>query len=160
MEKVNTPRYRLFAIEDNSAQLRLMQEAIIEAGLNEMVDLDYAFNGEEACAYLDALKLSGDHLDLVLTDLNLPRISGKQILKKIKRDEELKYIPVIILTNSGYRQDMIDCYRLGADGYVQKPADFMQLVDFFISVRKSIDVCSKLSICYIEKAYDELKMTG
>lgn len=66
--------------------------------------------------------------------------------------------PVIIVTNSDYKKDMIECYRLGADGYMQKPADFKKLVDFFISIKKSIEVKNKLSIYFIEKMYDELRM--
>jgi YesN/AraC family two-component response regulator len=53
---------------------------------------------------------------------------------------------------------MIECYRLRADGYLQKPADFKKLVDFFISVKQSIEVKQKLSIYYIEKVYDELAL--
>jgi len=65
---------------------------------------------------------------------------------------------VIVVTNSDYKRDMIECYRLRADGYLQKPADFKKLVDFFISIKESIKVKQRLSIFYIEKVYDELRM--
>jgi CheY-like chemotaxis protein len=78
------------------------------------------------------------------------------VLEKIKTDPDLEYTPVIVVTNSDYKKDMIDCYRLGANGYLQKPADFKKLVDFFVSVKKSIEVKNKLSIYFIEKIYDEL----
>lgn len=152
------PSYRLFLVEDSPAEVRLVKEAIYEAGLSDMVDMEYAYDGEEACDTLDAIKLSGKKFDLVLLDLNLPKVSGKEVLEKIKSDPELESMPVIIVTNSDYKKDMIECYQLGADGYLQKPADFKKLVDFFISIRQSIEVRHKLSIYYIEKQYYELGM--
>ncbi len=149
--------YRLFLVEDSPAETRLIQEAILEAELKEMVELEYAYDGEEACQVLDEAKLGGKKFDLVLLDLNMPKITGKEVLEKIKSDPELESTPVIIVTNSDYKKDMIDCYRLGADGYLQKPADFKKLVDFFVSIRRSIDTRHKLSIYFIEKEYDVLK---
>jgi len=153
-----TEPYRLFLVEDNPAEVRLMQEAIKEAGLHDDVELEYAYDGEEACETLDTSKIIGKRYDLVLLDLNMPKVTGKEVLEKIKTDAELESTPVIIVTNSDYKKDMIECYRLRADGYLQKPADFKKLVDFFISVKKSIEVRNKLSIYYIEKTYDELRM--
>jgi CheY-like chemotaxis protein len=148
--------YHLFLIEDNPAEVRLIQEAIKEAELTEMIDLTFAYDGEEACETLDTFKLIGKKFDLVLLDLNMPKVSGKEVLEKIKTDPELESTPVIIVTNSDYKKDMIECYKTGADGYLQKPADFKKLVDFFTSVKRSIEVRNKLSIFYIEKVYDEL----
>ncbi|MCS6934322.1 MAG: response regulator [Chitinophagales bacterium] len=150
--------YRLFVIEDNPAEVRLMQEAIKEASLNELVTLEYAYDGEEACEVLDTAKIIGKNFDLVLLDLNMPRVTGKEVLEKIKTDPDLETTPVIVVTNSDYKKDMIECYRLRADGYLQKPADFKKLVDFFVSVKRSITERNKLSIYYIEKVYDELRM--
>jgi two-component system, chemotaxis family, response regulator Rcp1 len=152
--------YRLFLIEDNPAEVRLIQEAIKEAELSDILELSYAYDGEEACETLDTSKIIGKKFDLVLLDLNMPRITGKEVLEKIKSDLELNSIPVIIVTNSDYKKDMIECYRLGADGYLQKPSDFKKLVDFFISVKSSIEVKNKLSIYYIEKTYDELALAS
>ena len=145
--------YRLFLVEDNIAEVRLIQEAINEALLTQMVELEYAFDGEEACDMLDANKTAVKKFDMVLLDLNMPKISGKEVLSKIKTDDELSALPVIVLTNSDYKKDMIDCYKLGADGFMQKPADFKKLVDFFISIKRSIEVRNKLSIYFIEKEY-------
>ncbi|MCW5907705.1 MAG: response regulator [Chitinophagales bacterium] len=149
----STGRYNFFLIEDNPAEVRLIQEAIKEAGLEDVVDLDFAYDGEEACETLDTVKLINKSIDLVLLDLNMPKVTGKEVLEKIKTDPELENIPVIVVTNSDYKKDMIECYRLGANGYMQKPADFKKLVDFFVSVKKSIEVRNKLSIYYIEKEY-------
>ena len=152
--------YRLFLVEDNPAEVRLIKEAIKEALLSEVLELSYAYDGEEACEMLDTAKILGKKFDLVLLDLNMPRVTGKEVLEKIKTDPELSGVPVIIVTNSDYKKDMIECYRLGADGYLQKPADFKKLVDFFISVKSSIEVKNKLSIYYIEKTYDELALAS
>lgn len=150
--------YRLFLIEDNPAEVRLIQEAIKEAGLHDDLELEYAYDGEEACELLDTSKLINKQYDLVLLDLNMPKVTGREVLEKIKTDTELENTPVIIVTNSDYKKDMIECYRMRADGYLQKPADFKKLVDFFISVKESIKVKNKLSIYYIEKVYDELRL--
>lgn len=154
----STQPYRLFLVEDSPAEVRLIQEAINEAELTEMVELEYAYDGEEACDMLDIAKVTGKKIDLVLLDLNLPKITGKEVLQKIKTDPELETLPVIIVTNSDYKKDMIECYQLGADGYLHKPADFKKLVDFFISIKKSIEIRHKLSIYFIEKQYYELGM--
>ncbi len=151
--------YNFFIVEDNPAEVRLIQEAIKEAGLQDIVELEYAYDGEEACEYIDTAKLINKPINLVLLDLNMPKISGKEVLEKIKSDPEMEHVPVIVVTNSDYKKDMIECYRLGADGYMQKPADFKKLVDFFFSVKKSIEVRNKLSIYYIEKEYyDDYKV--
>jgi CheY-like chemotaxis protein len=151
-----TSPYRLFLIEDNPAEVRLIQEAIKEAELEDMLELHFAYDGEEACEALDTSKIIDKKFDLVLLDLNMPKVTGKEVLEKIKTDPDLENTPVIVVTNSDYKKDMIECYRLRADGYFQKPADFKKLVDFFISVKRSIEVKHKLSIYYIEKVYDEL----
>ena len=150
--------YKLFVIEDNPAEVRLMQEAIKEAGLSDIVELEYASDGEEACEHLDTCKILGKQIDLVLLDLNMPKVSGKEVLEKIKSDPDLESTPVIVVTNSDYKKDMIEWYRLRADGYLQKPAVFKKLVDFFVSVKRSIEEKNKLSIYYIEKVYYELRL--
>ncbi|HWB64121.1 MAG TPA: response regulator [Chitinophagales bacterium] len=148
--------YHLLLVEDNPAEVRLMQEAIKEAGLTDDLELSYAYDGEEACEALDTSKILNKRFDLVLLDLNMPKVTGKEVLERVKTDPDLETTPVIVVTNSDYKKDMIECYRLRADGYLQKPADFKKLVDFFVSVKRSIEVKNKLSIYYIEKVYDEL----
>ena len=150
--------YNLFIVEDNPAEVRLMQEAIKEADLSHLIDLDYAYDGEEACEKVDTARIIGKQYHLVLLDLNMPKVSGKEVLEKIKSDPDTERTPVFIVTNSDYRKDMVECYRLGADGCLQKPADFKKLVDFFISVKSSITVNQRLSILHIEKMYDELSL--
>ena len=62
------------------------------------------------------------------------------------------------MTNSDYKNDMIDCYRLNADAYIQKPTDFKRLIDFFIAIRQSLEMNSSLSPFHIEKSYEEMNM--
>lgn len=62
--------------------------------------------------------------DLVLLDINIPRIDGKEVLSKIKADQKLKKIPVVMLTTSKNQEDVDDCYSWGAAGYIRKPVDF------------------------------------
>ncbi|MES2620927.1 MAG: response regulator, partial [Bacteroidota bacterium] len=66
------PPYRLFLIEDSPAEVRLIQEAVKEAGLSDLIEFEYAYDGEEACELLDEAKITGKKYDLVLLDLNLP----------------------------------------------------------------------------------------
>src|SRR5258706_10868460 len=107
MQKDHTHEpYRLFLVEDNPAEVRLIQEAVREARLSEMLEFEYAYDGEEACDLLDRSKLINKKFDLVLLDLNLPKVTGKEVLEKIKTDPDLENTPVIVVTNSDYRKDM------------------------------------------------------
>jgi len=145
-------------IEDNPADVRLMIEAIREAGLNDMVTPRYAYDGDEALALLNSAYNIGEPFHMILLDLNMPKVNGKELLAKIKGSENLASIPVFIMTNSDYKNDMIDCYNLRADAYIQKPTDFKRLIDFFVAVKHSLDVNQRLSVFQIEKVYEEMKM--
>ena len=148
----------LLMIEDNPADVRLMIEAIQEANLSEMVVSRYAYDGDEALAILNSADKLGETFHMILLDLNMPKISGKELLAKLKSDERFASIPVFIMTNSDYKNDMIDCYRLNADAYIQKPKDFKRLIDFFISIRRSLEMNNSLSPFHIEKSYEEMNM--
>jgi CheY-like chemotaxis protein len=84
-----------------------------------------ANNGEEALA---VLKVKEIRPDIIVLDLNMPRINGIEFLEILKSDELLKYIPVIILTTSNNRQDVMECYRIGIAGYVLKPLKYEDYV--------------------------------
>ena len=148
----------LLMIEDNPADVRLMIEAIREAGLNEMITTRYAYDGEEALELLNSAHKVGDPFHMIMLDLNMPKVNGKELLAKIKSHEHLANIPVFIMTNSDYKNDMIDCYNLRADAYIQKPTDFKRLIDFFVAVKHSLDVNQRLSVFQIEKVYEEMRM--
>ena len=148
----------LLMIEDNPADVRLMIEAIREAELSEMVTTRYAYDGNEALDILASAYNIGEPFHMILLDLNMPKVNGKELLAKIKNDERFEHIPVFIMTNSDYKNDMIDCYNLRADAYIQKPTDFKRLIDFFISVKHSLVMNHGLSVTQIEKYYEEMRM--
>jgi len=132
MKSRETRPIEILLVEDNPGDVRLTREAFRDAKVrNNMV---VAGNGLEAMAYL---KQENEHAkavrpDLVLLDLNLPRMNGFEVLDAIKADESLKRIPVIILTTSQAEQDILRSYNLYANAYVTKP---MNLEQFIVAIR-------------------------
>ena len=122
----------ILLVEDNPADMRLVREAMQER--NSSTALHWVADGDAA---LDYLHRRGAHTaapapDLVLLDLNLPGISGKEVLSEIKQDPLLGSIPVVVLTSSSARQDVLDTYRAHGNAYMVKPADYddyLALVD-------------------------------
>jgi len=125
----------ILLVEDNPADVQLTIEALKDAKLNN--HLSVAEDGVEAMAFLrkEGKYANAPRPDLVLLDLNMPRKNGREVLKDIKSDEDLKTIPVVILTTSEAEQDIIKSYRLNANCYVTKPVDFFQ----FMKVVKAIE---------------------
>jgi two-component system, chemotaxis family, response regulator Rcp1 len=122
---------KILLVEDNSGDVRLTKEALGEGKIkNELV---IAKDGVEAldCLYQRG-KFSGYRRpDIILLDLNLPRLDGREVLKIIKEDGELKQIPVIILTTSKSEEDIWKAYNLHANCYITKPIDmdeFLKIV--------------------------------
>jgi CheY-like chemotaxis protein len=125
----------ILLVEDNAGDHRLTQEALREGKVYN--NLHWAKDGVEA---LDFLHRRGKHAkaprpDLILLDLNLPRKDGREVLSEIKNDEDLKTIPVVILTTSQAEEDVVKSYHLHANCYVTKPVD----LEKFIVVVQSID---------------------
>jgi CheY-like chemotaxis protein len=125
----------ILLVEDNPGDIRLTQEALKEGRLYH--NLRLAKDGEEALAMLHR---QGVHAalplpDIIFLDLNLPRIDGRDVLARIKEDEELKMIPVVVLTSSGAEADILKVYNLHANCYVTKPVD----LDQFMTVVKAIE---------------------
>lgn len=116
-------RLRILLVEDNPADARLLHEAFAELGFD--ADLVVARNGIEALA---RLRTSDDRPDVVLLDLNLPVMDGRELLAEIRRDPRLEDMPVVVLSTSHYDQDIATCKRLGARGYVIKPPGFDELL--------------------------------
>lgn len=114
----------ILLVEDNPADMRLVREALTER--DSSTALHWVPDGDAA---LDFLHRRGDHVDaplpdLVLLDLNLPGISGKEVLSAIKQDPRLNTIPVVVLTSSAARQDVLDAYGAHSNAYMVKPTDF------------------------------------
>lgn len=125
----------ILLIEDNPGDIRLAQEALKEGKVRNT--LTVIQDGEEA---LDFLFHRGEHAaaarpDLVLLDLNLPKISGREILAQMKTDDSLKTIPVVVLTASEAEEDIIKCYGNHANCYITKPLDFSR----FVQITKAIE---------------------
>jgi DNA-binding response OmpR family regulator len=148
----------LLMIEDNPADVRLMIEAIKEAELDDMVNTRYAYDGDEAFNLLVSAANVRQPFHMIMLDLNMPKVNGKELLSRIKADERFETIPVFIMTNSDYKNDMIDCYNLRADAYIQKPTDFKRLIDFFAAVKHSLVVNQRLSVFQIERNYEEMRV--
>jgi CheY-like chemotaxis protein len=122
-------------VEDNPGDVRLTKEALKEGKVRN--NLHVAQDGVEALRFL---RREGEHAnaarpDLILLDLNLPKMDGREVLQTIKADPALKFIPVVILTSSQAEQDILRAYDLNANCYVSKPVD----LDQFITVVKSIE---------------------
>lgn len=125
----------ILLVEDNPADARLIMEFFKEINIKN--NLHIVHDGMEAMEFLfKQCKGNMDKYcpDLVILDLNLPRMSGREILKEIKEDEELKTIPVLILTTSDASEDVKECYDHYANCYLIKPVDF----DEFANVMESI----------------------
>lgn len=141
MESLPIEPIEVLLVEDDPGDVLMTQEAFADHKL--VSNLRVVSDGEQALAYL---RREGEHADaprpdLVLLDLNLPRVDGREVLAAIKADESLKTIPVVVLTTSEAEQDVVDSYRLHANAYVTKPVDFSQFLnvvrqidDFFLTV--------------------------
>ncbi len=120
----------ILLIEDSPDDVKLTKRAFKKSDYSDKINLDVVTGGVEALDYFDDEKKQSDGKPyLILLDLNLPKINGFQVLKKIRNDEDLKYIPVIVLTSSSEKQDLIKSYKLGANGYIQKPIDFQEFIN-------------------------------
>jgi len=125
--------FRILIVEDNPADIRLTKVAVQKSEIE--CHLDVVTDGVEAINFLKKLgKYSKVDLpDLILLDLNLPKKNGLEALKEIKEDEDLKRIPVVILTISSNEEDLIKAYNLHANSYINKPLDvreFYTIVEF------------------------------
>lgn len=121
----------ILLVEDNPGDVRLTQEALAEGKIRN--NLYVVGDGVEALAFLhrEPPFATVPRPDLVLLDLNLPRMGGVEVLRHIKADEGLKRIPVVILTTSNAEKDIVSSYDLHANCYITKPVDFerfMQVV--------------------------------
>ena len=113
----------ILLVEDDTIEIMKFNRTV--ANLNINCNIKEAKNGEEA---LEALKLKDQLPDIILLDLNMPKVSGLEFLKIIKKDRILKYIPTIILTTSNSRTDMLECYKVGIAGYMTKPLKYEDYV--------------------------------
>ena len=112
----------ILLVEDDKGDQKLIKKSMLKEKI--VNDLRIVDNGEEALKYLQKSKTGDPEYpmpDLILLDLNMPGMGGKELLKHVKKDEELRIIPIVVLTTSDSEQDIIDSYKLYASGYINKP---------------------------------------
>ena len=125
----------ILLVEDNEGDIGLVEEVFEEGRINN--NLSVAEDGDEAMMFLrkEGQFANATRPDLILLDLNLPGKDGREVLKEVKEDDNLKKIPVVVLTTSKAEEDILKSYDLHANSYITKPVDFNQ----FINVIKSIE---------------------
>ena len=132
--KMSTKPLEILLVEDNKGDIGLITEFLSDAKV--ITNIHIAEDGEEAIHFLcDKDQFLGSSLpDIIILDWNLPKKDGSEVLKEIKENNNLKNIPVIILTTSSAEKDLIRAYNLHANAYIVKPLDFEE----FMKVIKSI----------------------
>jgi two-component system response regulator len=131
--------HAILLVEDNPADVKITQRALRESALP--VELFVVRDGQEA---VDFLLRNGPHAndpdwrspDLILLDLNLPRLTGRQVLDRIRTTPALRAVPVIVLTTSHRPEDIQEMYSAGANTYIAKPQDFTRFVEVLQTIQR------------------------
>ena len=116
----------ILLVEDNADDEQLTLRAMRQSEIPNMIRV--ARDGAEALDFLFG-DTSGSLPDLVLLDLKLPKISGLEVLQRIRNEDKSKALPVVILTSSDEERDIVKSYDLGANSYIRKPVDFDEFID-------------------------------
>ena len=122
--------FEILLAEDEVADAHLVKVALKDTRV--LSNLHHVLDGVEA---LEFLRREGERFesapmpDLILLDLNMPRMNGREFLTALKEDPELNHIPVVILTTSDVERDVVATYQLGASGFITKPVDMEQFID-------------------------------
>ena len=127
----------ILLVEDDQVDALTVKRALKE--LNITNRLDIVHNGEEALTFLG--NLENEKPGIILLDLNMPKMNGIEFLQIAKKDDNLKKIPVVVLTTSKDDQDKVDSFNFGVAGYMIKPVDYRK----FVEVVKTIDLYWTLS---------------
>lgn len=140
----STGTVEVLLVEDSPGDIRLTREAFRDA--NAAIHLNVVTDGVEAMAYL---RRQGDQVDaprpaIILLDLNLPRMDGREVLAQIKADPSLKTIPTIILTTSEANADIVRSYELQANSYLTKPVQLEKFESLVASINDFWLVQAKL----------------
>jgi two-component system response regulator len=134
-QKVIGRPVEILLVEDNPADAELARIGLEDGKVNN--DVHVVEDGEEALAFLrkEGNFHDAPSPDLVLLDLNLPGLDGRDVLREIKNDPELKAIPVVVLTTSDARPDVVEAYSNFANAYMTKPVDFQQFHDLMVGLK-------------------------
>ncbi len=121
-------------IEDDMIEVMKLNRTISSLDLkHKIIETN---NGEEALQFLQKKE---ELPDIILLDLNMPRINGIEFLSILKKDEVLRYIPTVILTTSNNQKDLLECYKIGIAGYVLKP---LKYEDYVLKIEKVLEYWS------------------
>ncbi|MEU7713061.1 response regulator [Micromonospora chalcea] len=126
---------RILVVDDDPGDVLMIEEALADSDVDKVIDV--VADGQEA---MEFLRREGRHVeaqrpDVILLDLNMPRMDGRQVLGEVKGDESLRTIPIVVLTTSNADTDVVSSYTLQANAYVTKPID----LDDFNDVVRRID---------------------
>ena len=126
---------RILVVDDDPGDVLMIEEALAGSDVEKVIDV--VGDGQEA---MDFLRRAGRHTeaprpDMILLDLNMPRKDGRQVLSEVKGDEDLRTIPIVVLTTSNADTDILGSYHLQANAYVTKPID----LDDFNRVVQRVD---------------------
>jgi CheY-like chemotaxis protein len=132
------PVHAILLVEDSPADIKITQRALRESAVP--VELIVVRDGQEA---VDYLLRQGDHQatpgwrspDLILLDLNLPRLNGREVLERIRATPALRGVPVVVLTTSRRQEDVQEVYAAGANTYIEKPQDFGRFVEVLRTIQ-------------------------
>ncbi len=132
---IATRPIRILLVEDSPGDVRLTREAMREVEVAN--ELHVVGDGEAALRFLrrEHEHAAAPRPDLVLLDLNLPLLGGHEVLRRVKADEELRRIPVVVLSTSGSEDDVLAAYDRGVNSYVRKPVE----LDGFLRVLRSVE---------------------
>ena len=124
----NEKQIEILLVEDSPGDVRLTQEALADAKIRNRISV--VNDGLEALAFLqrEGQYEGAPRPDLILLDLNMPRMDGRELLAAIKNDDRLKMIPVVVLTTSNADADILKSYELQASCYITKPVDLEQFI--------------------------------
>jgi two-component system response regulator len=128
-----TPRPTILLVEDNHDHLRLTKKILERSGLK--ADVLVARDGKEALSLLQGLE-EGQVPHLVLLDLNMPKVSGREVLRTMKADPRLANVPVVVISSSNREEDATLAHALGASGFVSKAGGFEQLTKDLGTLRR------------------------
>jgi CheY-like chemotaxis protein len=124
-------KVKILIAEDDDGHAELIKEALLDSGVNNPVTRFH--DGQEVWEYLQELVKTDDNFNenayLLLLDINMPRMDGVDVLRRVKKNEKLKSIPVIMLTTTDDPREVDQCYEIGCNIYITKPVDFLKFSD-------------------------------
>ena len=133
METTLAP-FRILLVEDNPNDIEITRRALLKGQVKN--ELTIARDGQEALDILFGSRPERSLPGLILLDLNLPRVDGREVLSRIKGDPELRRIPVIVLTTSTREEDVVRSYDLGVNTFISKPVRFEDFIKVVAAIQE------------------------